>query len=156
MKCRWMAEKEDCRSASCCATLWARRLAAVSLKTRFLRVLSNPLLGFSSRFSFTHKKAPNGRLFYAWRRRSSLNRFRAFCKRHFSSSTHQIKDLHSLGSLTREPSCLQFLQHPLPQPKTRRASSDLCTQGGVRISFLLDARSPRGGQNTLFQTLVQP
>ena len=43
-----------------------------------------------------------------------MNQFRTFCKRHLALSAHQIKDLHSLGSLTREQDCLQFLQH-LPE-----------------------------------------
>ena len=43
-----------------------------------------------------------------------MNQFRTFCKRHNKTlSAHQIKDLHSLGSLTREQDCLQFLQHLL-------------------------------------------
>ena len=67
-----MAETEDGRSASYCATLRARRLTAVSLKTRVVRVLSNPLLGFSSHFSSTHKKSAKWAPSYAWRVQSGL------------------------------------------------------------------------------------
>ena len=30
-----------------------------------------------------------------------MNQFRTFCKRHLGLSAHQIKDLHSLGSLPK-------------------------------------------------------
>ena len=50
----------DCAYASCFGALRARRLAAATLKTRIVRVLSNPLSGSHPTFLPRIKKAPFG------------------------------------------------------------------------------------------------